>query len=51
MSTIKVGKLDISKVEDSIKTSGSRRQIEISVFFIFIKESFYNSSTKTSQKS
>ena len=41
MSTIKVRTLDISKVEDSINNSGSKRQIEIYVFFMFKLLKYY----------
>ena len=49
MSTIKVRTLDISKEKDAIKTSGSKRQVEISVFFL--NESFCISGIKTFKKS
>ena len=36
MSTIEFEILDISEIHESIETSGSKRQIEISVFFLFL---------------
>ena len=41
MSTIKVRMLEISKEKDAIKTSGSKRQVEISVFFMFKLLKYY----------